>query len=108
MNDLMRPSLYDAYHEIFPISNFENSNTSIRWDIVGPICESGDWLGKDRFIHTSEGAILAIASAGAYGSSMGSNYNSRTRPAEILIEKSGSIKTLRKRESFDDLIKNEI
>jgi diaminopimelate decarboxylase len=108
MNDLMRPSLYNAYHEIFPISDFENTDSDISWDIVGPICETGDWLGKNRQIHTKEGARLAIASAGAYGSSMASNYNSRTRPAEILITTSGSIQLIKKRESFDDLIRNEI
>ena len=108
MNDLMRPSLYSAYHEIFPITNFEKSNSDTSWDVVGPICETGDWLGKNRNIQTKEGEKLAIASAGAYGSSMASNYNSRTRPAEILITKSGSVRLIKSRETFDDLIRKEI
>ena len=108
MNDLMRPALYDAYHEIFPIINFQNSKSKMSWDVVGPICETGDWLGKDRYIHTKQGERLAIASAGAYGSSMASNYNSRSKPAEILIKESGSVKVLKRRETFDDLIRNEI
>ena len=108
MNDLMRPSLYGAYHEIFPITNFEKSNSDTSWDVVGPICETGDWLGKNRNIQTKEGEKLAIASAGAYGSSMASNYNSRTRPAEILITKSGYVRLIKSRETFDDLIRKEI
>ena len=108
MNDLMRPALYNAYHEIFPIINLQNSQSKIRWDIVGPICETGDWLGKDRQINTRQGERLAIASAGAYGSSMASNYNSRPKPTEILVKESGSIKILKRRESFEDMIRNEI
>ncbi|OUW01284.1 MAG: diaminopimelate decarboxylase [Betaproteobacteria bacterium TMED156] len=108
MNDLLRPSLYKAYHEIFPISNLKNSQTTEKWDIVGPICESGDWLGKDRRIKTCEGEYLGIASVGAYASSMSSNYNSRVKPAELVIRKSGNVDLIRKRESFEDLISNEI
>lgn len=108
MNDLMRPALYNAHHEIFPITNFQNSKSNVSWDIVGPICETGDWLGKDRYIRTKPGERLAIASTGAYGSSMASNYNSRTRPVEVLIKESGYVKVLKRRESFDDMIKNEI
>ena len=108
MNDLMRPSLYSAYHEIFPIANFKKNGSDALWDIVGPICETGDWLGKDRKIQTNEGDFLAIASAGAYGSSMSSNYNSRRKPTEILIKDSGAIEIIKKRESFDDMIRNEL
>ncbi len=107
MNDLMRPSLYDAYHEIFPLTRLNKSNSDKCWDVVGPICETGDWLGKGRYIHTNEGDFLAVASAGAYGSSMASNYNSRARPAELIIRENGKVDIIKKRESFEDLIKNE-
>lgn len=84
MNDLMRPALYDAYHEIVPVkaSNAEKTN----YEIVGPVCESGDFLGHDRELALAEGDLLAILSAGAYGMSMSSNYNTRPRAAEVMVD----------------------
>lgn len=106
MNDLIRPSLYDAYHEILPVKN--TNSDIIKVDIVGPICESGDFLAKDREIKKPEnGDFLIVLSAGAYAFSMSSNYNSRMKPAEILI-KDGKIELIRKRESLKDLLNNEI
>jgi diaminopimelate decarboxylase len=108
MNDLMRPSLYNAYHEIIPL-NLKTENTDIKkWDIVGPICETGDWLAKNRTLHLYENCLLAFASAGAYCSSMSSNYNSRLRSSEVLVRQNGDVKQIIKRENFDCLIKNEI
>lgn len=106
MNDLMRPSLYEAWHEILPVqtATSEPSNT---WDVVGPVCESGDWLGRQRSLSLREGDLLILASAGAYGSSMASNYNSRPRPAEILIYPDAPPKLIRRRETFEDLVAAE-
>lgn len=84
MNDLMRPALYDAYHEIVPVTP-RNSPTE-QYEIVGPVCESGDFLGHDRALSLHEGDLLAVKSAGAYGMSMASNYNTRARAAEILVD----------------------
>jgi diaminopimelate decarboxylase len=109
MNDLIRPSLYDAYHEVLPVrSRPYTSNKKIRnYDIVGPICESGDFLAKDRkFISIDAGDLLAIMSAGAYGFSMSSNYNSRPRPAEILVDDKRA-RLIRRREVYRDLIRTE-
>lgn len=103
MNDLIRPSLYNAQHKILALKDSEKSPC----DIVGPICESGDFLGKNILLpRLSHGDILVVKSAGAYGFSMSSNYNSRLRVAEVAME-NGSYKLIRKKESFDDLIKNE-
>ena len=104
MNDLIRPSLYGAYHQITAL---KESQESICADIVGPICESGDYLGKNITLPTLErGDILAVLSAGAYGFSMASNYNTRPRSAEVAIEQ-GRISLVRKRETFEDLIRLE-
>ena len=84
MNDLMRPALYDAWHDIVPVS--ASNNPADIYDIVGPVCESGDWLGKKRNLTIEEGSLLAILSAGAYGMSMSSNYNSRPRVAEVMVD----------------------
>jgi len=108
MNDLLRPSLYDAYHEILPVHRLPLT-VHRRWkaDIVGPICESGDFLGKDRSMRpVSKGDLLAVMSAGAYGFSMASNYNARRRPAEALVS-GGKFSVIRERESYRDLIKGE-
>jgi diaminopimelate decarboxylase len=103
MNDLMRPALYDAWHGVVPVC--PPSHKSYKpWDLVGPVCESGDWLAKDRQLALAAGDLLAILSAGAYGMSMSSNYNSRPRAAEVLIDEGGHAHTIRRRESFDDLI----
>jgi diaminopimelate decarboxylase len=107
MNDLARPSLYDAYHEISPLIQ-NNDRKKITADIVGPICESTDFLAKDRLIpEMKQNEYLVIQSAGAYCFSMSSNYNSRLKPAEILI-KEGAIIPIRKKDSFKDLLLNEI
>lgn len=106
MNDLIRPTLYHAYHEIVPV--LKRNGKSIIADIVGPVCESGDFFAIDRRIHMpQEGELLAIMGTGAYGFSMSSNYNSRPRSAEVLVDKD-KFHIIRKRESYEDLIKNEI
>ncbi|MBC7781595.1 MAG: diaminopimelate decarboxylase [Proteobacteria bacterium] len=84
MNDLMRPALYDAYHAVLPVK--PRLGTSMLYDVVGPICESGDWLARSRSLVVEEGDLLAIDSAGAYGMSMSSNYNTRPRAAEVMID----------------------
>lgn len=102
MNDLIRPSLYNAYHQIIPLTQSQGKKSPA--DIVGPICESGDYLGKNiELPPLKEGDILAILSSGAYGFSMSSNYNTRPRCAEVAISQ-GKIKLIRKRETFEDLI----
>lgn len=105
MNDLIRPALYGAYHEIVPV--IKRSGSRIRADVVGPICESADFLGKDRLLsQVREGDLLAVYSAGAYGFSMSSNYNSRPRVAEILVDKD-KYHIIRERETYNDLIAKE-
>ncbi len=86
MNDLMRPALYGAWHEILPVERSGDQRVARRYDIVGPVCETGDWLARDRMLALAEDDVLAIASAGAYGMAMASNYNTRTRPVEILVD----------------------
>ena len=106
MNDLIRPSLYEAYHKVVAL-NAKNSDKTSKTDVVGPICESGDFLAKDIELPSqSAGDLLLIKSAGAYGFSMSSNYNSRLRAAEIAIE-NGKARLIRARESFEDLIRLE-
>ena len=104
MNDLMRPSLYNAFHEVINLSNTQDSNDI--FDIVGPICETGDFLAKDRNIKASQGDILAIMDAGAYGFSMSSNYNSRPRIPEVMVDED-EFYLIRERENFSDLIAHE-
>lgn len=102
MNDLIRPSLYNAYHQIIPLTQSQGEKSPA--DIVGPICESGDYLGKNiELPPLKEGDVLVILSSGAYGFSMSSNYNTRPRCAEVAISQ-GTIKLIRKRETFEDLI----
>jgi diaminopimelate decarboxylase len=84
MNDLMRPALYGAYHVIAPVE--DAGTVAQRYDVVGPVCESGDFLGRDRMLSLREGDLLAVMSVGAYGMSMSSNYNSRPRPPEVMVE----------------------
>ena len=105
MNDMLRPALYDAWLDILPISKHHEIESKT-WDIVGPVCESGDFLGHQRNLAIKERDILAVLSAGAYGSSMSSNYNSRCRAAEVIVD-SDCIHLARKRESFSDLIIGE-
>lgn len=105
MNDLVRPSFYDAYHRIQPIEKMRRK--TIFADVVGPICESGDFLARDREMpYVKQGEYLAVMSAGAYGFSMSSNYNSRPRAAEVLV-KGGEFALIRKRETYNDLVKGE-
>jgi diaminopimelate decarboxylase len=108
MNDLIRPALYDAYHQIVPLqaTNYKLQTTQ-KVDIVGPICESADFFAKDRKIPKVKiGDYLAVMSAGAYGFSMSSSYNSRRRPAEVLV-RGNKVFLIRKRESFEDLVRSE-
>ncbi len=106
MNDLIRPALYEAYHEILPVEASLQRRRE-KADIVGPICESGDYFAKERRVaRVREGDLLAVMSAGAYGFSMSSNYNSRRRAAEVMV-KGKRCFLLRERESFGDLIRNE-
>jgi diaminopimelate decarboxylase len=104
MNDLVRPALYDAYHEILPVSI--NGQKTKTYQIVGPICETGDFLGHNRKLALSQGDLLAIMSAGAYGMSMSSNYNSRPRAAEVMVD-GDKIHLIRERESIEQLFANE-
>jgi diaminopimelate decarboxylase len=105
MNDLIRPSLYSAHHEIVPVTR--NKGKTISADIVGPICESGDFFALNRKIETlKQGDLLAIMGAGAYGFSMSSNYNSRRRAVEVLVNKN-KFSIIRTRETYEDIIKNE-
>ena len=105
MNDLIRPALYQAYHEIIPVTYAGRPQETV--DVVGPVCESGDFFAHDRELpETSEGDLLAILDAGAYGMVQASNYNTRPRPAEVLVD--GKIaKVVRRRETVADLLKHE-
>lgn len=105
MNDLMRPSLYSAYHAILPVQRHDKLAT-LTVDVVGPICESGDFLGKARQLAIVEGDLLAIMSCGAYGSTMASNYNTRPRAVEVLIQGQSS-RVIRQRETLEALLANE-
>lgn len=105
MNDLIRPSLYEAYHDIRPV--VESNAEEQVFDVVGPICESGDFLAKDRTMRdVKQGGLLAVMSAGAYGFSMSSNYNSRPRAAEVIV-KGTDFSIVRERETYNDLIRGE-
>lgn len=105
MNDLIRPSLYEAYHEIVPVVKKKRRRQKV--DVVGPICESGDFLAQDRTMpQVASDELLAVMSAGAYGFSMASNYNSRPRTPEILVN-GAAFETIRRRETLDDLIRGE-
>jgi len=104
MNDLLRPSLYQAWHNISVVET--NNQKELSYEVVGPVCESGDTFGEDRILSLNEDSILAIHDAGAYGHVMSSNYNSRLRPPEILVE-GKEIKVIRRRETFDDLLRQE-
>jgi diaminopimelate decarboxylase len=106
MNDLIRPSLYEAYHDIRPVVEPANAAEAV-FDVVGPICESGDFLAKDRTMpEIRQGELLAVMSAGAYGFSMSSNYNSRPRAAEVLV-RGNDYFVVRERETYTDLVNGE-
>lgn len=108
MNDLLRPSMYDSYHDILPQKEPQPGGKQLKVDIVGPICESGDFLGKDRLLPSlDQGDLVFVRGVGAYGATMASNYNSRARPAEVLV-KDSELKVIRKRESLDDIWRLEI
>lgn len=104
MNDLMRPSLYDAWHDVQPVRT--RSGGTRRYQIVGPVCESGDFLARDRELALAEGDLLAIGSAGAYGMSMSSNYNTRPRAAEIMVDGAKAY-LVRERETIAGLLSGE-
>ena len=105
MNDLLRPSLYQAFHEIKPLNQTSNA-VPLVFDVVGPVCESADVLGYDRELCVETGDLLAVCSAGAYGFVMANNYNTRCKPAEILVDDS-QIHVIRDRETFDQLLAGE-
>jgi diaminopimelate decarboxylase len=104
MTELMRPALYEAHHGIVPVQSKEAK--SLTYDVVGPVCESGDWLGRDRKLAVEEGDLLAILSAGAYGFVMASNYNTRPKPAEIMVDGKNAY-VIRAREKTSDLFASE-
>jgi diaminopimelate decarboxylase len=105
MNDLIRPALYQAWMDIIPVSKNAPGDSAV-YDIVGPVCESGDFLGKARELTITEGDLLAVCSAGAYGFGMSSNYNTRNRAAEVLID-GDSVHLVRRRETYQDQLSLE-
>jgi diaminopimelate decarboxylase len=105
MNDLLRPALYDAWHEVLPVASATAGTAT--YDIVGPVCESGDFLARGRQLELNEGELLAVMSAGAYGMSMSSNYNTRPRAAEVMVE-GNTVHLVRERESVAELMAREI
>jgi len=119
MNDLIRPALYESFHRIWPVvaapglpappDDFEAAIPGTEpWDVVGPVCESGDFLAKDRSLpRLDRGDLLAIFSAGAYGMVMASNYNTRPRAAEVLVALRQS-RLVRRRETYEDLVSQEV
>ena len=104
MNDLPRPAMYQAYHQIVPLATRPDAPQT--WDVVGPVCESGDWIGHDRELSVQAGDLLAVLSAGAYCMSMASNYNSRGRAPEILVDDQQA-HVIRQRESIADQMRGE-
>ncbi|SFD32809.1 diaminopimelate decarboxylase [Paracidovorax konjaci] len=106
MNDLPRPAMYQAFHAIVPVGAPAAGAASAVYDVVGPVCESGDWIGRDRTLAVQAGDRLAVLSAGAYCSSMGSNYNTRARPAEVLVD-GDRAHLIRAREPLEDTFRHE-
>ena len=104
MNDLLRPALYQAWMAIEPCRL--RSAPVQRWDVVGPVCESGDWLGLDRELAVQPGDVLAVLSAGAYGMAMAGNYNTRPRAAEVMLD-GDQVHLIRQRESVPSLFADE-
>lgn len=104
MNDLMRPALYDAYHHIQPL--LQRDAELQKYEVVGPVCETGDFLGHERMLAVEQGDVLAVMSSGAYGMSMSSNYNTRPRAAEVMVE-NATIKLVRERETIPQLFESE-
>jgi diaminopimelate decarboxylase len=107
MNDLIRPSLYGAFHEIVPVRRSRGA-AERKFDVVGPVCETGDFFARDRHLpEVAEGELLAVLDTGAYGMALSSNYNSRTRAVEVLVD-GKSARLIRRRESFADLVRAEL
>ena len=108
MNDLVRPAMYQAWHDVVPVdaSDARKGRKERIWDIVGPICESGDWLARERELALEEGDLLAFLSAGAYGMTMASNYNTRPRAVELLVDGT-TVRVIRDRESIAQLFAGE-
>ncbi len=104
MNDLLRPALYQAWHEVVEVSR--GVGQAVECDVVGPVCETGDFIAKNRRLATLAGDLLAVRSVGAYGFVMSSNYNSRPRPAEVMVD-GGRYHVVRPRESIEQLFNNE-
>jgi diaminopimelate decarboxylase len=104
MNDLPRPAMYEAFHQIVPLS--VRSGAAEVYDVVGPVCESGDWIGRDRALSVQAGDLLAVLSAGAYCMSMASNYNTRGRAAEVLVD-GANVHLIRQRETVQDQMRGE-
>ncbi len=106
MNDLLRPALYQAYHEITPVER-PRDETRCQADVVGPVCESGDFFAHNRELPLLKpGDLLAIETAGAYGFALASNYNARPRACELLVD-GADVQTIRRRETYEDLIRGE-
>lgn len=106
MNDLIRPALYDAWHNILPVTEKSAGDEALVCDLVGPVCETGDWLARHRELNAVPGDLLAIMGTGAYGFVMSSNYNARFRPPEVLIE-TGGFKLIRPRETVSGMLASE-
>jgi len=109
MNDLARPAMYQAWMGIVPcqLRQGTSAEPALTWDVVGPVCESGDWLGRDRPLVVQQGDLLAVLSAGAYGMTMASNYNTRPRAAEVMVD-NGRATLIRRRETVAELLRNEL
>ena len=105
MNDMARPAMYQAWQDIVPCHL--RADAPQTWDVVGPVCESGDWLGRDRALAVQPGDVLAVLSAGAYGMAMASNYNTRPRAAEVMVD-NGRATLIRRRETVADLFRDEL
>ena len=104
MNDLVRPAMYEAWMAIEPCE--QRAEDAPTWDVVGPVCESGDWLGRDRALAVQPGDVLAVLSAGAYAMAMASNYNTRPRAAEVMLD-GDAVHVIREREPVADLFARE-
>ena len=104
MNDLMRPALYEAWHGVLPV--LQGGDAPALYDVVGPVCESADWIAKGRTLAIAEGDLMAIESAGAYGFVMSGNYNSRPRAAEVMVD-GNRFHVIRQRETIADLLRGE-
>ncbi|MNR28389.1 Diaminopimelate decarboxylase [compost metagenome] len=104
MNDLLRPALYDAFHGVQPLH--PRADDATEYDIVGPVCETADWLARKRLLAIRQGDVLAVESAGAYGMTMASNYNTRGRPAEVMVDGDRHY-VVRQRETLNDLLRGE-